>query len=292
MGLLARVAAWLAARTPNKLRGWMYRLGPVSRALRRVLNRAVPTRPTEVEVAAGLLKGTRFELDLQSEKDLWLGTYELELQSLLPELIKPGMTVYDVGANIGYLTVAFAGLVGETGVVVAFEPLPDNVRRLEAALEANGLEERVRVVPAAVGRAQGRSPFLVHASAGMGKLAGSAGREADYRATVEVKVMALDVWKQDERLPAPDWIKVDVEGGEAEVLAGAQNLLNDVRPGWILELHGPDAAARAMRTLRAANYRLHRAEPRFSEVNSATALDWKAYIVAVPAEGNHLEGLA
>lgn len=290
MGALAQAAAWLAARLPDKLRGWMYRLGPVSRGLRRVLNRAVPSSPTEVEVAAGLLKGARFELDLQSEKDLWLGTYELELQSLLPQLIEPGMTVYDVGANIGYLTVGFARLVGETGSVVAYEPLPENVRRLKAALAANGLEGRVQVVSAAVGREVGRSQFLVHNSAGMGKLAGSAGRELDYRARVDVSVTALDSW-EEEALPAPDWIKVDVEGGESDVLAGAQKLLHEVRPGWILELHGPEAAASAFEALRASNYRVHRAEPRLREVESPVALDWKAYIVAVPAEGPPLEGL-
>ncbi len=270
----------------------MYRLGPLSRALRRALNRAVPARATEVEVAAGLLKGARFELDLRAEKDLWLGTYELELQSLLPGLIRQGMTVYDVGANIGYLSVGFARLVGERGLVVAFEPLPENVRRLQASLAANGLEGRIRVAPVAVGQEQGEAPFLVHASGGMGKLAGTVGREAEYRARLEVRVVALDGFLQAGSLPPPDWVKVDVEGGEGEVLAGAQNILRDVRPGWILELHGPEAARNAFRVLGAAGYRVHRAEPRFAEVESAAGLDWKAYVVAVPDEGSQLEGLA
>ena len=68
-----------------------------------------------MNIAAGVLQGMPMLLDMQTEKDFWLGTYEPEMQSTLEELIKPGMTVYDVGANIGYVTLMIAKLTGEHG---------------------------------------------------------------------------------------------------------------------------------------------------------------------------------
>ena len=284
MGWLARAAAWLAARLPGPVRSWLYRLGPVTKGVRRLLNRSVPSEPVEVEVAAGLLQGARFELDLQLEKDMWLGTYESELQTVLGRLVRPGMTIFDVGANIGYLTVALARLVGEAGTVVAFEPLEENIRRLRSALRLNNLAARVELVAAAVGAADGEGEFLVHRSVGMGKLAGSAGRQPQYTATRDVRVVSLDSWARSQPTKDPDWIKVDVEGGEGQVLAGAQQLLEGVRPGWILELHGPQASEQVWRELERADYRVHRADAGLRQVRSLDALDWKAYVIAVPAE--------
>lgn len=284
MGWMARAAAWLAARLPGPVRSWLYRLGPVTRALRGILNRSVPSEPVEVEVAAGLLQGARFELDLQLEKDMWLGTYEGELQTVLGRLVRPGMTIYDVGANIGYLTIGLARLVGESGAVVAFEPLEANVKRLRSALRLNHLTERVELVAAAVGGADGNGEFFVHRSAGMGKLAGSAGRQPQYTATREVRVVSLDSWSQSHPTRDPDWIKVDVEGGEGQVLAGAHELLEGVRPGWILELHGPQASEQVWRQLERADYRVYRANAGLPRIRSLEALDWKAYVIAVAAE--------
>ena len=67
---------------------------------------------------------------IKTEKSRWLGTYEPELQAALREFMKPGMTVYDVGANIGYVTLMLAHRTGARGKVFAFEALPVNVERL------------------------------------------------------------------------------------------------------------------------------------------------------------------
>jgi len=77
-----------------------------------------------VQVAAGGLQGLRLSLDMQTEKDYWLGTYEPELQAAVADLVKPGMQVYDVGANIGYVSLLLARRVGAAGHVYAFEALP------------------------------------------------------------------------------------------------------------------------------------------------------------------------
>ena len=57
------------------------------------------------------------KLDLRAEKDYWLGTYEPDLQAAARKLVQPGGTVYDVGANIGFISLACANLVGMSGRV-------------------------------------------------------------------------------------------------------------------------------------------------------------------------------
>lgn len=280
MNWVSRAVAGVAARLPPRVRAWTYRLGPLTRALRSLLNRSVPQGRTEVEVAAGLLRGARFELNLQQEKDMWLGTYEVDLLSHLPHIVRAGMTVYDVGANIGYLTVALARLVGPEGRVYAFEPLPDNLQRLRHGLQQNDLAGVVTVVEAAVGEQAGTSSFLVHRSVGMGKLAGSGGRADAYEASIDVEVVTLDRWAESKEAPAPDLIKIDVEGGEGAVLAGAQRLLARDRPDLILELHGPEAAAAAWRVLESECYRVHRVGPTMEAVPSLSELHWKDYVLA------------
>ena len=66
---------------------------------------------------------------------MWAGVYEPELVSLLKKTLKPGMTVLDLGANIGYFSVISAALVGQNGQVHAFEPMPQNLLRLRKNLE-------------------------------------------------------------------------------------------------------------------------------------------------------------
>ena len=145
-----------------------------------------------VNIAAGGLEGMPMLLDMQTEKDFWLGTYEPEMQSALRELIKPGMTVYDVGANIGYVTLMLAKLIGAQGKVYAFEALPDNVERLRRNVELNGFNDRVNIFPGAVAAGAGEVKFLVHPSGGMGKAAGSAGRDEQYLREITVPGISLD----------------------------------------------------------------------------------------------------
>jgi FkbM family methyltransferase len=268
----------------------MYHLGPLTRVLRSTLNKAAPTGRSKVQVSAGLLKGASFKLDLQEEKDLWLGTYEPDLQRTLRQVLRPPMTVYDVGANIGYLTVAMARLVGPAGRVHAFEPLPTNFERLVDAVNLNGQHDAVIPIRAAVGAAAGTARFLVHHSGGMGKLEGSAGRQTTYDRSIEVQVVSLDGYAAQENNRAPDWIKIDVEGGEVGVLLGATTLLSDVRPGLLMELHGPEAAAGVHALLKAANYAMRSLDPDRGPIRAASELDWKAYLIAEPAERRQTDG--
>lgn len=283
MRKLLDVAAFAARVLPAPAKGMLYRIRPLARWLRHLLNRAAPLGLTEVQVAAGDLAGFRLLLDLQSEKDYWLGTYEPALQMAVRTLIRPGWVVYDVGANIGYVCLLLAKAVGESGRIFAFEALPANQERLQHNLALNGMSQRVTIVPKAVAQAAGPVRFLVHASGGMGKVEGSAGRAEPYQAEIVVEGMSLDEFVYAHGNPPPHAIKMDIEGGEVLALPGMRRLLTEARPLLLLELHGPQATRLAWEMLLQAGYAICRMQRGFPPVSSPDALDWKAYLVAKPS---------
>jgi len=275
------LAAWAARRLPMPVKRGIYRIRPLAGWLRGALNRAAPQGLSEIAVAAGGLQGIKLALDLQEEKDYWLGVYEPELQAAVAELIQPGMTVYDVGANIGYISLLLAKRVGAQGRVYAFEALPANQERLRANLKLSGLAERVRLIPAAVIEQKRAVNFLVGPSGGMGKAAGSAGRRnVAYAQTIEVAGVSLDEFVYAEGNPPPQAVKMDIEGGEILALPGMSRLLAEARPLILLELHGPEAAQLVWETLNAAGYRICKMGPGYPKIPALAALDWKAYLVA------------
>jgi FkbM family methyltransferase len=279
---LLRFAAWLADILPLGIRRAFYRLGPVTRALRGALNRAAPVGLTDVSVASGPMKGIRLRLDLQQEKDLWLGSYEPELLAMLQAVTPDGGTAYDVGANIGLISLTLAQRVGAQGQVVAFEALPANVERLQANLDLNACGAWVHVESAAVGAEAGQSHFLVHRSGGMGKLGGSAGRDEIYEDQIDVTVVSLDSYVFGGAHSPPSVIKIDVEGGEGMVLAGARKLLAEYKPTLLVEIHGPQAAADVWEQTAHHGYTLRELVSGLPEVKSPADLGWKAYVVGVP----------
>ena len=277
------LAALAARGSPAWLKQALYRLPWLSGAIRRLLNRAAPRGLVEVQVAAGILQGLRLLLDLQAEKDYWLGTYEPELQAALRNFVRPGWVAYDVGANIGYISLALARLVGVEGRVYAFEALPANLERLRQNLLLNRLQSTVEVVPAAVADRLAPVQFLVGPSGGMGKAAGSAGRQSfDYSEQISVTGVSLDDFVYTLGNPPPQAVKLDIEGGEVLALPGMRRLLAGAPPLIFLELHGPEAARVAWELLIAAGYQLCRMAPGYPVGIAQEQLDWKAYLVGLP----------
>jgi FkbM family methyltransferase len=256
-----------------------YRLGPLSCGLRTALNRAVPTGLTEVEVAGGILAGNRLMLNLQTEKDYWLGTYEMDVQQAIGDLVKPGMVVFDLGANIGYVSLSLAKSVGKKGKVFAFEPLPENQERFMKNLALNP-DLRVELILKAVADVSGKSVFLIHSSGGMGKVSRSNGRNIRYEKTIEVDCISIDDFVLTQGNPKPDLIKVDVEGGEGLALQGMGKLIRETKPLFVIELHGKEAASRVWEILMSSGYTIRKLRRGYPKISDLSALDWKSYILA------------
>jgi FkbM family methyltransferase len=280
--LILSSAAFFARILPASVMRALYRFKPLAGLIRGTLNKAAPSGLAVVNIAAGTLKDMPMLLDMQTEKDFWLGTYEPEMQSALGELIKPGMTVYDVGANVGYVTLMLAKLTGSQGRVYAFEALPDNVERLRRNVELNGFNDRVSIFSGAVAVGVGEVKFLVHSSGGMGKAAGSAGRDEQYQREIIVPSTSLDEFVYTQGNPPPQAVKMDIEGGEVMALPGMRRVLAEARPLMLMELHGPESARAAWDALTATGYCLCEMKPGYPRVPSLEALDWKAYLVALP----------
>jgi FkbM family methyltransferase len=138
--------------------------------------------------------------------------------SWIEDYLRPGEVLYDVGANVGaYTLVAAVAVPGAR--IVAFEPGPANFAALCANVDLNELGEQVLPVPVALGE---RARAARRAGEGVAGAAGSLSGSGDGAA---VLVDRLDDVVARFGLPAPNHLKLDVDGGELEVLEGASGLL-------------------------------------------------------------------
>jgi FkbM family methyltransferase len=151
----------------------------------------------------------------------------LRIHRLLDRWVRPGDTVVDVGANIGWNAIRAARLAGAAGRVVAVEPTPDTLEVLRRNVAASGLGN-VEVAPVAAGRAAGTAEFFVR-----GGVSAVNSLYAQSRYARVTKVLRVPVVRLDELVQGPAAVvKIDVEGAELDVLEGAPRLLD--APGVVL----------------------------------------------------------
>jgi len=145
------------------------------------------------------------------------------------EAVRPGMTALDIGANVGAYSLLIGQWVGSSGAVFAFEPAPDAHDGLQRHIHLNALDAIVTPVRAAAGAASSTSRFVVGTTAGESRLATTATLATDDEATtVDVPVTTIDDFCAREHL-TPDFIKIDVEGAELDVLRGARETIRRTR---------------------------------------------------------------
>jgi FkbM family methyltransferase len=213
-----------------------------------------PGRRVWAEVEAGAARGASLLVDPRYDAAFWRGDAEPELQEILPRLVRPGTVAWDVGAHIGFYTLLLSRCVGPDGRVVAFEPDDSSLGALRAAVERNRLGN-VEIRSAAVWSHVGRVGFESHAGS-------PEGWHGAVREGAEGSVPATTLDLEAERGPAPDFVKIDVEGAEEHVLRGAGRLLTERRPVVLCEVHlvrrgGEELLARVTRLLLDAGYRAH-----------------------------------
>ncbi|MBI2802618.1 MAG: FkbM family methyltransferase [Gammaproteobacteria bacterium] len=140
-------------------------------------------------------------------------------RAVIRQLIEPGAVVVDIGANIGEYTAFFSKIVGPTGRVFAFEPGPQNFARLNARVETSA---NVTTVQSAVGDTNGELSFYLSTDLNVDHRTYDTG---DGRAVTTVPVCRLDDYFQTQQ--RIDFIKIDVQGFEHNVLQGARRVLTD-----------------------------------------------------------------
>lgn len=164
------------------------------------------------------------------------GSFEQAESDYLCRLAQPGGTVVDVGANVGLHTIPLALAVG-TGKVMAFEPVPENVKRLQENVERNRLRN-VEIYPFALSDEDGSATMHLSRDPAYGTLMSTAVAHVAGE-SIETSTRRLDdVWRMAGQ-PAVSAIKVDVEGAELRVLRGAKDLLATCRPVLLVEAAQP-----------------------------------------------------
>jgi len=213
---------------------------PIGSWLRRTLKSALQafTRNVVYEVEyAGVKVKRRGGLEMLRAR-----AFNREEKDFLATLPVHGSTVYDVGAHIGILTVAFARLVGPNGCVVAIEPNPDNCRSIREHLDLNRVTTRVEIVPVGVGDESAAGELVVRKEGtGTGTLdhhiSDQIISEGAYD-VVPVDVYTIDELVDEWDLPVPDVVKLDVEGFEFQALRGMANTVRASNPSLYIEIHG------------------------------------------------------
>ena len=230
----------------------------------------------------GLMTWFRHDAHVGRALEVYGEWAEAEVE-LLRAFLGPGKVAVDVGANIGTHAVAMAQAVGPTGLVLAFEPQRAVHQVLCANAALNGLLQ-LKAFHAALGAQAG----------------GVVVPEVDYAEPGNFGGVPLGAWTQGETvpvltldgfaLPRCDVLKVDVEGMEAAVLAGAQDTLRRCQPVVYFENNGPAGAPEVVRQLRALGYVLAwHFSPFFRAQNFLGATDdvfggtVDANVLAVPA---------
>lgn len=170
------------------------------------------------------------------DHELMYASVEDAEMRLVSRLLRPGMTVVDIGAHHGLYSLLAAKLVGRRGRVLAFEPSPRERRRLQRHLRVNGFRN-VEIEERAVADASGEADlFVVQGFRDWGNsLRPPAVPEPTEK--VRVKVCRLDEALAERGISAVDFIKVDAEGAELAVLCGASGLLQRApRPAILAEV--------------------------------------------------------
>jgi FkbM family methyltransferase len=168
------------------------------------------------------------------------GTLEPPVQEALRRLLAPGDVFYDVGANVGFFTLVGARLVGPTGRVVAFEPVPWCARAVGRNIALNAFEH-AQIRAEAVGAADGSARLYVVGEASWSHLE-STGRHADVRDEIDVTVVSIDSLVAAGTIPGPDVMKIDTEGAELQAIEGARETIAAHRPAIVCELHDTNEA--------------------------------------------------
>lgn len=178
-------------------------------------------------ILQGRLRGWKW-IAGSSNHGCWLGTYEFAKRRAFEAAVTAGATVFDVGAHVGFYTLLASTLAGRDGRVFAFEPEPRSLRYLREHLRLNDVTN-VTIIEAAVSAATGVARFNEGPRFSTGRLSEDGG--------ITVRTVALDELVATGQVPMPQCIKIDVEGTELDVLAGARQILTKARPTLFLATH-------------------------------------------------------
>lgn len=173
---------------------------------------------------------------------MYYGVYEIGVVNAIKKLLKKGDTFIDVGANIGYMSCIAMGVVGKTGQVHSFEPVPRYFQKLKNLAKANK-DYNITVNECALGDERGIAAINVASFVNIGwaTMVPSFLKKGTKKETIEVPVYRLDRYIKERGISNISLIKIDVEGFEFPVLKGLSDYFENTRhrPAIICEISPP-----------------------------------------------------
>lgn len=200
-------------------------------------------RRTGTTLALKTIQGSPMILNLADAgiaRELALtGIHEANSTKQLHQELRPGMTIVEVGANIGYYSLIEAKIIGGSGKIFALEPSPDNMRYLKANVHLNGLENTVETHLLAAGRKTGTQTLYIMDKGNTSSFVKrDEGSGLTRVAELDVDVVSLDEFFES-RPDTIDYFRMDVEGYELEIIEGMRGILTGDHPplGCFIEVH-------------------------------------------------------
>jgi FkbM family methyltransferase len=215
------------------------RVAPAHHPLRRAVRPAYSSLLAAVSGRRGYpaeINGHVYRIDPRFRWSAW-HAHEREVADHFAARIHPGQVIFDVGANVGLYVLQFARWSAPDGRIFAFEPNPATLPVLRKHIALNDLESRVTVIPKGAGASAGTAAlFDSEAGSGLSRIgAPNPGIEIAVAPT-PIALTTIDDYCAESGI-VPDWILIDVEGYEYEVLQGAAETLRQPGVHAVVELH-------------------------------------------------------
>ena len=215
----------------------------------------LPAAPRPRKLRFGLARGTRMIVDFRKHLAVYFGRYERELNAHFRRLVQPGIDAFDIGGHIGYDALAIANLArvatsAQTprgGRVLSIEANPRNLKQMQANFALNPELQLFA-----------KQAYIAERTDASGKI------------TID---------RLAEEFFPPAFIKMDIEGAEADALDGAEQVLRTVKPRMIIEVHGEEIEARCLARLKQVDYQVTIVNPRSGWIRESRGVEHNRWLV-------------
>lgn len=219
--------------------------------LGKILEKAIlpVERWKDTECKVTTKNGDQIQFDILSKMHngtFWTGDYDTALIRNLKSLFKKDDVVFDIGANVGYYTIAFGRSLYPNGKVFAFEPVAGNFTCLKNNVELNNMQSICSIYKIALGEEGGTIKMSLETKGSTNAYLVKGEFVAQKQVYTEnVSIYRLDDWANDNNVNKCDFIKIDVEGSEVFFLKGAEQFIKKHKPiifgefnSWFLQKYG------------------------------------------------------
>lgn len=216
-----------------------------------------------IKIKAGPLAGKKWIITTGSK--YILGTHETYKTEAFVSNFKKGDTLYDIGAHVGYFSAIAASINNGSGEIFAFEPRPMNIKFFRKHMKVNNFSN-VKLFEAAVGDSEKEVGF----DPGHGSATGHVCMDGK----LKVKQVSIDKMLRDGLISSPDFVKIDVEGAEMDVLNGLTDVISIHHPRMLIATHNKECHSFVLDFLKKYNYSM--------EVLNPSSLKGDTEILALP----------